>query len=102
MSHDHWVLLIAIQRWSLTLGAYDYIIQYKPGKDHSNADTLSRLPLPEIPTDVPLPGETIVLLDMLNSLPVTAEQIRQWTDKDGYQECKPCYRKVGKILLTRT
>ena len=40
---------------------------------------LSRLPLPEIPTDVPLPGETIVLLDMLNCLP---EQIRQWIDND--------------------
>ena len=40
-----------VQRWLLTLGAYDYIIQYKPGKDNSNADILSRLPLPEIPTD---------------------------------------------------
>ena len=61
---------------------YDYTIQYKPGKDQSSADTLSRLPLPEMPTDVPLPGETILLLDMLNSLPVTAEQMRQWTNND--------------------
>ena len=71
-----------IQRWSLTLGAYDYTIEYKPGQEHGNADMLSRLPLPETPAKVPIPGETILLLDMLNSLPVTSEHIRQWTSKD--------------------
>ena len=68
--------LARIQRWSLTLGAYDYIMEYKPGKEHGNADMLSRLPLPEIPAKVPVPGETILLLDMLNSLPVTSAHIR--------------------------
>ena len=48
-----------IQRCTLTPSAYDYQIRYKPGKDNSNADLLSRLPLPESPTSVPLPGETI-------------------------------------------
>ena len=66
----------------MTLGAYDYIIEYKPGQEHGNADMLSRLPLPETPGKVPVPGETILLLDMLNSLPVTSEHIRQWTSKD--------------------
>ena len=71
-----------IQRWSLTLGAYDYTIEYKPGQEHGNADMLSRFPLPETPAKVLVPGETILLLDMLNSLPVTSEQIKQWTSKD--------------------
>jgi len=35
-----------IQWWSLTLSAYDYTIQYKPGHSHSNAYMLSRLSLP--------------------------------------------------------
>ena len=82
-----------IQRWSLTLGAYDYSIQFKPGKDHTNADMLSRLPLPETPEVVPLPGETVLLLDMLNSLPVTAQQIRQWTNND------PVLSRVRNLLL---
>uniref|UniRef100_A0A8C6WE53 ribonuclease H n=1 Tax=Neogobius melanostomus TaxID=47308 RepID=A0A8C6WE53_9GOBI len=34
-----------IQRWAVTLRAYEYEIVYKPGKYHSNADALSRLPL---------------------------------------------------------
>ena len=71
-----------IQRWSLTLGAYDYIMEYKPGQEHGNADMLSRLPLLQTPAKVPVSGETILLLDMLNSLPVTSEHIRQWTSKD--------------------
>ena len=71
-----------LQRWSLTLGAYDYIIGYKSGQQHSNTDMLSRLPLPDKPAEVPIPGETILVLDMLNSLPVTTEHVKQWTDQD--------------------
>ena len=33
-----------IQRWALTLAAYNYSIEYKPGPEHANADALSRLP----------------------------------------------------------
>ena len=71
-----------IQRWALTLSAYDYRIIYKPGKEHANADLLSRLPLPDTITDVPLPGETILLMETLQRSPVTAEQVRSWTDTD--------------------
>ena len=45
-----------IQRWALTLGAYTYQIRYKSSRDNSNADSLSRLPLPYAPTEVPRPA----------------------------------------------
>jgi len=35
-----------IQRWALTLSAYSYTIKYRKGVENSNADALSRLPLP--------------------------------------------------------
>ena len=60
-----------IQEWALILGTYDYSIVYKSGAQHANADMLSRLPLPDTPAEVPEPGETIMLMDMLHSLPVT-------------------------------
>ncbi len=71
-----------IQRWALTLGAYDYTIVHRPGKEHANADLLSRLPLPESPEEVPLPGETVLLMECLQSTPATAQHIKAWTNKD--------------------
>ena len=34
-----------LQRWAITLSAYDYEVQYIPSTQHENADALSRLPL---------------------------------------------------------
>ena len=82
-----------IQRWALTLSAYNYHIQYKPGKDNSNADVLSRLPLLESPTLVLEPGETIFLMDTLESSPVTATQIKMWTASD------PVLSRVKTLVL---
>ena len=73
-----------LQRWALILGTYQYTISYQPGEKMANADGLNKLPLPESPAsaEVPLPGEVVCLLQTLQSSPITAEQIRQWTSKD--------------------
>ena len=47
-----------------------------------NADGLSRLPLPEAPSQVPSSGDHVFLIQHLNQSLVTADQIRVWTDKD--------------------
>ena len=82
-----------IQRWALTLSAYDYSIAYKPGKEHANADLLSRLPLPESPGETPLPEETILLMESLSMSPVSARQIKSWTDRD------PVLSRVRRFVL---
>lgn len=71
-----------IKRWALILSAYGYKVEYKPGAQNSNADVLSRLPLPESMKSVPLPGETILLMENLQASPVNVKQIRQCTDRD--------------------
>ena len=67
----------------------------KPGKQLANADALSRLPLSQQPQDVPVPGDINLVLQHLNNTPVTATEIKTWTDKDpllskGFvtRECK--------------
>ena len=65
-----------VQRWALPLNFYDYNIIYKPDKQHNNADMLSRLPLATTPTDVPVPGDTVMLLEALQLSPVTAKLIK--------------------------
>jgi hypothetical protein len=82
-----------IQRWALTLSAYDYSIMYKPGKDHANADLLSRLPLPESLAETPLPGETILLMENLLMSPVSASQVKTWTDHD------PVLSRVRRFVM---
>ena len=71
-----------IQRWALILSAYNYVISYKPGDQHANADSLSRLPLPEHPTETTPPADIVLLMDTLQTSPVTAQNIRYWTDHD--------------------
>jgi transposase InsO family protein len=71
-----------IQRWALTLGGYDYSIQFKEGKSIANADALSRLPLQTSPAEVPRPPELVHLMEHLDSTPLSCTQIRIWTDHD--------------------
>ena len=71
-----------IQSWALTLSAYIYTIGYKPGAAHANADGLSRLPLPDQPSEIPLPGETVMLFETLDCTPLRAAKIREWVDRD--------------------
>ena len=82
-----------LQRWALMLGAYKYRIVYKPGREISHADGLSRLPLPDTPKLVPLPGETVLLMEHLDASPVSCKQVQRWTDKD------PVLSKVRQYLL---
>ena len=71
-----------LQRWALMLGAYDYRILYRPGREIRNADGLSRLPLSEAPSEVPVPGETVLLMERLELSSVNARKIAQWTGSD--------------------
>jgi hypothetical protein len=71
-----------IQRWALILSAYEYELLYRKGDAHGNADGLSRLPLSDTVQDTPILGETVLLLEQLDEMPVTAKEIKQWTASD--------------------
>ena len=61
-----------MQRWALTLAAYEYQITHKPGQSIPQADALSRLPVDGAPRHVPVPADTILTMQYLDmSLQVT-------------------------------
>ena len=71
-----------IQRWALTLASYEYRIKYKSGQANSNADALSRLPLPATFSEVPVPSELVLLMEHVSSGPLTAAQVKAMTQWD--------------------
>ena len=71
-----------VQRWALTLSAYNYKVQYVPGREHANADVFSRLSLPEQPNEIPLPEELVFLMESMEISPITVKQIKVLTDQD--------------------
>ena len=71
-----------IQWWVLTLSMYDYTLIHKKPAKHGNADALSWLPLLESISSTPIPADTVLLLDQMNEMPVTAEDIKTWTRRD--------------------
>ena len=61
-----------IQRWALTLSMYEYRIMFKPSGSHGNADALSRLPLPSMVQDPPIPVDTVLVLNELSESPISS------------------------------
>ena len=79
-----------VQHWALTLSAYDYKVQYVPGKQNANADVFGRLPLPVQPKEVPMPEELVLLLENLEiSTPIS---------KNG-QIMTQCYLKYVSLFI---
>jgi hypothetical protein len=72
-----------VQRWSLPLGGYDYQLQYRAGTSHSNADSLSRLPLADTYENVPMCGDVVLLINHIeDNTTLSVKLIKLWTQKD--------------------
>ena len=71
-----------IKLWSLFLSNYEYSLVIRNTTAHANADALSRLPLPEEPAKTTSEPELVLLAEHLADSPVTASDIRAWTERD--------------------
>ena len=78
-----------IKRWSLFLSNYEYRLVFRNTTAHANADALSRLPLPEQPAKVFEEPELVLLAEHLEESPVSANDIKAWTQRD---------RKLARVL----
>ncbi|CAM1308578.1 Uncharacterised protein r2_g1856 [Pycnogonum litorale] len=77
---------VRIQRWALALSAYQYVMEFRSGNKISNADGLSRLPLPittfSSGSQLTNPPEYVHLIKFLNDSLITSSQIKLWTMRD--------------------
>ena len=81
-----------IQRWAITLSAYNYTICFKKGKTLCNADALSRLPHPVTTATDDTCTELVNLVQHMSSTCVSALHIKDWTTKD------PLLSKVRRFI----
>ena len=71
-----------IKRWSLFLSNYEYHLVFRNTSAHANADALSRLPLSDQLVKVFEEPELVLLSEHLDDSPVTAKDIKIWTQRD--------------------
>ena len=71
-----------IKRWSLFLSNYEYHLVFRNTSAHANADALSHLPLSDQPVKVFEEPELVLLSEHLDDSPVTAKDIKIWTQRD--------------------
>jgi len=69
-------------RWQMLLSSYQYDIIHKAGKQHGNADGLSRLPLQSEERDDQEDVAQINLVNAIDNSPVTAEELKTKFIKD--------------------
>ena len=70
-----------IQRWALLSASYENTIVYRSTTKHSNADAMSRLPLPDKPKMTPVPTELVLMIEKLDEAPFSAKQMATWTQR---------------------
>lgn len=91
LGHDKPVPALAaarMQRWAITLAAYQYKLKYRKGRNVEVADALSRLPRPIVAADEP--SECLLLFD---SMPLKADDVARATRRD------PTLSRVTHFIL---
>ena len=106
-----------LQRNALFLSGFNYQIEYKDPKRHTNADNLSRLPLTEPDRQHAIDGEEVFHMSQIERLPVTSDVIQResrrdnvlarihdhvtngWKDTDTHEVIKPLYGPRTEITL---
>ena len=82
-----------LQRWALLLSSYAYSIVFRPTKAHANADGLSRLPVPPSINEPYLPDPKLFNIQQIETLPLTAAQLKTATARDP---------ELSKVLIYAT
>ncbi|XP_055701834.1 uncharacterized protein K02A2.6-like [Phlebotomus papatasi] len=86
-----------MQHYAIFLQAFDFDIRFKKSADNANADVFSRLPAGN-ENNFEMDEPEVLQINLLNTLPVTAEQIRVETEKSREIERLIKGLQDGKIV----
>ena len=98
MSEDKLISPLAsarIQRWAVILSNYQYHLRYKQGAQNTNADGISRLPVPTPVLELPVPAEVVLSLSVMNDTPINAAIISKWKARDPLLSAVANYVRQG-------
>ena len=88
-----------LQRWALLLSAFSYDIEFKPTRQHGNADGLSRLPLGHRQAAAlechSMTAEGAFVIGQMQALPVTVERLQTATRQDPVLSKVLLYAREG-------
>ena len=89
-----------IQRWSLMLQAYKFVLKHRSGALLGTADALSRLSLQSPDETTPIPAEWSTLVNFLDAAPINSSQVKSSTRTDPtlskvYRFCADGWPTVG-------
>ena len=84
-----------VTRWAMLLSGFKYRMTYVPGSKQGNCDGLSRLPVSAGFAELPVPAETVHLMQFFDSSPVTAENIRLFSARDPVLSAAMRYAREG-------
>ena len=89
--------LSRMQRWALTLLAYEYELLYRQVNENSNVDELSRLTVLDVPVSTPVPADIVHLLETISYSPVDATKTKLWTTRDPTAQ-RAGHSKEGSVV----
>ena len=98
LCHDHTLPALAaarLQRWAITMSAYNYDIEFHPTAKHANGDSLSRLPLNTTSTTEMDGSACLFNIQQIGTLPVDSKQLHLETSDDPLLSKVLRYTKKG-------
>ncbi|XP_058839331.1 uncharacterized protein K02A2.6-like [Topomyia yanbarensis] len=87
-----------MQHYAVFLESFDYNIRYRSSKENANADAMSRLPIEDVHNKNRIEEVDIIELNLIETLPVTADELAEFTKNDPNVHNLLQGLKVGRMV----
>lgn len=92
---------LRMQHYAVFLESIDYDIRYQSSKENANADAMSRLPIDDVNNKNRIEEINVIELNLIETLPVTADKLANFTKDDLNVRNLLQGLKVGRMVESR-